>query len=141
MSPARDPLFWLALAAGPAGCLLLAMLPGVQLLPGLPASWLAPLLAVAVYPPVEEWLFRGELQPWLAERLRAAAGPLTAANAATSAVFAGLHLIFHPPAWAAAVLLPSLVFGYFRERSGGLAAPITLHAGYNAAYFLLLAAA
>lgn len=123
---------------GPLACLLLAMLPGVHWSPGLPAQWLPFALAVLAYPVIEEWLFRGELQPLLARWQPARWGPLTLANAFASMAFAGLHLFFHPPLWALSVLLPSLVFGYFRERSGALPAPMALHASYNAAYFLLL---
>lgn len=136
----RDPLFWAAFAAGPLACAGLALLPGVAWSPGLPSGpVLWPLLAVFVYPPLEEIVFRGGLQPWLAVRWRRRWGPLTAANLGTSAVFTGLHFVFHPPLWAAAVLAPSLVYGYFRERHDALAAPIALHAAYNAVYLLLLA--
>lgn len=139
--PGRDPLFWAALAAAPVACLALAALPGLRWQPALPdAPWVFA-LSVAVYPPLEEWLFRGELQPLLGCRWSARWGPMTLANLVTSIVFAALHLWFHPPLWAAAVFLPSLVFGYFRERSGGLASPIALHAGYNAAHVLLLGSA
>lgn len=134
----RDPRFWAAIAAGPVACLLLSVLPAVPLRPQLPEPTFAFVLVIAVYPLLEEWLFRGEVQPFLARRLDMAIGPLTLANTATSALFAALHLLFHPPGWAAAVFLPSLIFGYFRERSGGLAAPMILHATYNTAYFLLL---
>lgn len=136
----RDPLFWAALAAGPAACAALALLPWVPWSPGLPAGPLLwPVLAVLVYPPLEEYVFRGGLQPWLAGRWHRHWGALTAANLGASAAFAGLHFLFHPPLWAAGVLVPSLVFGYFRERHGGLTAPIALHASYNAVYLLLLA--
>ncbi|MDN5937271.1 MAG: JDVT-CTERM system glutamic-type intramembrane protease [Salinisphaera sp.] len=140
MRPWSDPLFYAALAAGPAAALVLAVwLPALAWLPGLhyPAQVL--LLAILVYPLLEEWLFRGLLQPWIAGCFHHALGPLSAANALTSAAFAALHLLYHPPLWAAAVFLPSLVFGYFRERNGGVAAPVVLHGGYNAAYYLLLA--
>lgn len=134
----RDPVFVVALAAGPAAALVLAALPGLVLAPGLHYPLPALALAILVYPPLEEWVFRGELQPALARRLPARLGPLSAANGLTSLAFAALHLLAHPPAWAAAVFLPSLVFGFMRERSGGLAQPITLHLTYNASYFLLL---
>jgi membrane protease YdiL (CAAX protease family) len=131
----RDPLFWAALAAGPAVCAGLALLPWVPWSPGLPTG---PLLwavwAGLVYPPLEEYVFRGGLQPWLAGRWAQSWGPLTVANLGTSAAFTGLHFFFHPPLWAAGVFAPSLVFGYFRERHDGLAAPILLRASYNAAY-------
>ena len=72
------------------------------------------------------------LKPW---RL----GPLSHANILTSVLFTALHFINHPPLWAAAVLFPSLVFGLFKDRSGGLAAPIILHVFYNSGYFWLFA--
>ena len=37
----------------------------------------------------------------------------------------------------AAVLLPSLVFGFFKDRSGALWAPMALHVFYNSGYFWL----
>lgn len=132
-------MFWLALLAGPAACVVLAALPTIGWAPALPRVWLPFALLVLAYPVVEEWLFRGELQPLLARWQPAHWGPLTRANFITSVGFAALHLFFHPPLWALAVFLPSLVFGYFRERSGGLLAPILLHGSYNASYFLLLA--
>lgn len=138
-APRRDPLFAAALAAGPAVCLSFSLLPGIALAPGWPlARWPVLLLAVAVYPALEETVFRGGVQPWLADRLSAAWGPLTAANALTSIAFTGLHFLFHPPLWALGVLIPSLLFGFFRERHGGLFSPILLHAVYNASYYLLL---
>lgn len=95
-------------------------------------------MVILVYPVVEEWLFRGELQPWITRKLGWAVGPLSAANLVTSALFTALHLLFHPPVWALAVFLPSLVFGYFRDATGGLAAPMLLHGFYNACFFVLL---
>jgi len=100
-----------------------------------PLRFLYPAL---LYPVVEEMLFRGLLQeavqahlkPWKLE-------PLTHANLLTSLVFSALHFINHPPLWAAAVFLPSLLFGLVKERSGGLTAPIVLHVFYNSGYFWL----
>jgi hypothetical protein len=111
--------------------------------PGRPGAWLERptlLLWLALALPVlEELAFRGGVQDILARHTARRLGPLTAANLGTSALFAALHLFAHPPLWAAAVLLPSLLFGYFRERCACLAAPIALHAFYNSGYFLLLA--
>lgn len=90
-----------------------------------------------VYPLVEEIVFRGGLQPWLTRRLRQRWSGVTLANLLTSIVFSLLHLFSHPPLWAAAVLVPSLVFGYFRERHDSLVAPIVLHIFYNTGYFWL----
>ena len=63
--------------------------------------------------------------------------PMVMANVLTSIAFAAVHLYAHPPLWALAVFFPSLVFGYFRDRSGRLEGPILLHIGYNASYFML----
>ena len=55
----------------------------------------------------------------------------------TSLLFTALHFINHAPLWAAAVFFPSLVFGFFKDRTGKLAAPIILHVFYNSGYFWL----
>lgn len=95
---------------------------------------------VLVAPAIEETVFRGGLQEWLLRRDAAVIGPISRANALASAAFAAGHLIGHPPAWAAAMALPSLIFGMFYERRRRLASPIVLHALYNAAYLALLGA-
>lgn len=90
-----------------------------------------------IYPLIEELLFRGVLQGWLRERpslLRRRFG-LSDANLLTSVVFTALHFLAHPPLAAAAVIVPSLIFGHFRDRHGNLCAPILLHVYYNVGYF------
>lgn len=135
----RDPLFWLCLLAGPVFCIGLGQWPGVGHAFGWPSGGLlALLMLVVVYPLLEEYVFRGHLQPALAHRWPARLGPLSLANLFTSVIFTALHFFFHPPLWAAGVLLPSLVFGFFRERHDGLAAPILLHVAYNLSYALIL---
>ncbi len=42
----------------------------------------------------------------------------------------------HPPAWALAVLVPSLVLGHFRERHASLLPPMILHPLFNLTYLL-----
>jgi membrane protease YdiL (CAAX protease family) len=87
----------------------------------------------------EEIVFRGALQPalatWLERRTGASVsrrpGPLTAANAATSLLFAAFHLWGHPLAVAAAVLPVSLVFGRARELSGRTWPAAWLHVYFN----------
>lgn len=135
----RDPLFLLAAAAGPAGWLLLAaLLPAAQDLAWPLAQPARFAIAVVVYPVLEELVFRGLVQgsllrkPWAARRF----GPLTAANLLSAAAFAAAHLARTTPLWAAAVLLPGLVFGYFRERHG-VPAAILLHVIYNAGFVWL----
>jgi membrane protease YdiL (CAAX protease family) len=137
----RDPLFYLALLAGPAVWLVLYLLAPV------PVAWNKPLLdpvwflkLVLVYPVLEEIVFRGLLQELVRDLLtKAMFGPLTVANLLTSVLFAGAHFFYHPPLAAALVFFPSLVFGFFKERTGSLVAPVLLHAFYNAGYLWLFA--
>ncbi len=91
-----------------------------------------------LYPIIEELVFRGYLQELAHRRLAAwRLGPLSHANILTSLLFTALHFINHPPLWAAAVFVPSLLFGFFKDRSGRLGAPILLHVFYNSGYFWL----
>ncbi|MBI5042172.1 MAG: JDVT-CTERM system CAAX-type protease [Gammaproteobacteria bacterium] len=99
------------------------------------------LYLAVLHPCIEELLFRGLLQGWLLERagFRRRWQGLTTANLFTSGIFTVLHFFAHPPLAAAAVLVPSLVFGYFRDRHGSLHAPILLHVYYNLGYFWIFA--
>lgn len=94
-------------------------------------------LLVIVYPCIEELLFRGLLQGWLLERTQFQRRwfNLSLANITTAGIFTVLHFFSHPPLAAAAVLLPALIFGHFRDRYGSLHAPILLHVYYNLGYF------
>lgn len=138
----KDCLFLMALLAGPLFWLALYKLspphlhwdwplhhPGLFLMPAL------------IYPVLEEIAFRGLLQELVREHVsRASFGPLSHANLLTSAVFTALHFLNHPPLWAAPVLFPSLVFGFFKDRTQSLAAPIILHMFYNSGYLWLFSA-
>ena len=118
-------LFWLGLAGPAEGAAV--------------HGWAALALLVLLQPLFEELLFRGLVQGKLLARAwgrRRCAG-LTGANLATSALFTALHFASHPPLWAAGVLLPSLLFGYFRDRHDSVYPAIALHVFYNAGYFLL----
>ena len=97
------------------------------------------ILLVVIYPVLEELVFRGALQGWLLSRSWGliAWRQVTVANALASAVFALLHVIINPVYLSVAVIIPSLVFGYFRDRYDGLAGSIVLHIFYNAGYIWL----
>ncbi len=97
------------------------------------------LLLAVVYPVLEEIVFRGGLQKQLHRWLNTSwrIGVVSLPNLLTSLVFSAMHLFYHPPLWAAAVVLPSLVFGYFKDKYSGLAAPIALHISYNTGYYWL----
>jgi membrane protease YdiL (CAAX protease family) len=141
-APHRDPLFLVALLAGPLFWLFLYFLQGPDILWGWPLR--APvlfLMPALFYPVVEEVIFRGLVQELVRDYIsRSALGPLTIANLLTSVLFAALHFIYHPPLWALLVFFPSLVFGFFKERSGGLTAPILLHVFYNGGFIWLFSA-
>ena len=137
--PWRDPLLYLALLAGPVCWLVLFYIlqPSIQLGWPLDEPWQF-LMPVVFYPFIEEIVFRGFIQELLHDRVSSRSfGPLSVANLLTSVLFTALHFIHHAPAWAALVFLPSLVFGFFKDRTGGLTAPILLHVFYNAGFLWL----
>ena len=128
------PLFWVALLA------MDGRSPDVSWPLRSPVQFL---MATLVYPVLEELAFRGFVQGALRRTrwgVRSVAG-VSGANLATSVAFAALHFLRHPPLWAGLTFFPSLVFGYFRDRSGGVALPIVLHVFYNAGYFWLFGSA
>jgi membrane protease YdiL (CAAX protease family) len=92
---------------------------------------------IVVYPLVEELAFRGVVQGALLRwtHRRELAPALSLANAITSLLFVAIHCVYHPPVWAAAVLIPSVIFGYARERFGGVTVAVILHAYYNGLFY------
>jgi len=99
------------------------------------------LLPVLVYPVLEEVVFRGLVQELVHDYLsKASLGPVSHANLLTSALFTGMHFVNHAPLWAALVFFPSLVFGFFKDRTHSLTAPIVLHVFYNAGFLWLFSA-
>ena len=131
----RDWQFVAALAAGLVFWVVLAATTAGMRSP----TWkLSVVLSLCLIQPlIEELIFRGALQ---GELLRRSWGQKTwsgisAANGATSIAFTALHFVPHPPLWAASVLIPSLLFGYFRERHASLYPPLCLHIYYNTGYF------
>lgn len=137
-----DPLFWTAMAAGPACWFAIYLWQQPELQPAWPLA--APLLflsPVLLYPVVEEIIFRGLIQELVGRYVSGgSSGPFSNANLLTSLLFTGMHFLEHPPVWAALVLFPSLIFGYFKDSTGRLAAPIILHVFYNAGFVWLFAA-
>jgi hypothetical protein len=138
----QDPLFLAAVLAGLVTWLVLYFIqqPAVQWNWPLIRPWQF-LLPALLYPVVEEIVFRGLLQELIRDYIsRQSLGPVTIANLLTSLLFTALHFIYHLPLWAALVFFPSLVFGFFKDRTHRLVAPITLHVFYNAGYFWLFSA-
>ena len=92
---------------------------------------------VLIIPILEELVFRGLIQEYIYRYTQSRWGVLSVANLITSILFTVMHFLFHAPLWAVAVIFPSLIFGYFRERHASLVSPIILHVFYNSGYFLL----
>lgn len=138
----RDPLFLLALLAGPLAWWLLLGPPDPAAGPGVAGRPLALAMVAGLYPVLEEWLFRGLIQPQLLRHRRGRRSVLgiSAANGLTSLLFAAAHLFSQPLPWAAAVMVPSLVFGAFRDRYRSVVPAIILHCFYNVGFFLWPAA-
>ena len=138
----KDTLFRVAIAAGPVCWVGLFFI----LQPSIQWDWplLTPLvflLPVLVYPVLEEIVFRGLIQELVHEYLsKASLGPVSIANLLTSLLFTGMHFFYHPPLWAALVFFPSLVFGFFKDRTQGLMVPIILHVFYNAGFLWVFSA-
>ena len=61
----------------------------------------------------------------------------TAANGVTALLFTAGHLVNHPALWAAGVVVPALVFGFFRDRYGSVWPGTVLHVFYNGGYFMM----
>ena len=131
----KDARFGLALLAGVVFWLVLLGLGATHAVLG----WSVLFSLVLMQPVIEELLFRGLLQGQVLQLAwgRWQWGGFTSANLAVSVVFVTLHFMTHPPFWALGVLLPSLLFGYFRDRHRSVYPSMALHVFYNAGYFLL----
>ena len=94
--------------------------------------FLAQFLLVALS---EEIFFRGYMQTRLDEvfppRRTFLGAPIGLSLLATSALFAFTHVVSHGTPIVLAVFFPSLAFGWLRERTNGLVAPILFHAVSN----------
>ena len=89
-------------------------------------------------PLIEELLFRGLLQGLL---LKSQSGSrqfcgITLANLICTIIFVVTHLVHQPWLWALAVFLPSLIFGYVRDRNNCVYPAVTLHVLFNAGFLV-----
>lgn len=131
---ASDRQLWLVAVFGAIVGVVFAWLTGTEL-PGEHALATA-VAMIVVYPVLEELAFRGAVQGLLLRWLPGALGFFTKANLITSLVFAGAHYVVqnHPLTWL--VFIPSLAFGWSRDRHHNLAGCIGLHVMWNAAFVL-----
>ena len=94
------------------------------------------ILSVIWYPLLEEILFRGIIQGYLFNKPwgRGTVASLSVANWLTSLLFASVHLWYQPVTWAILVIVPSLAYGFFRDRFASIYPSILLHSFYNAGF-------
>jgi membrane protease YdiL (CAAX protease family) len=94
---------------------------------------------VFLLPLLEELAFRGILQDyfrhWETGRLNIFG--LSVANIACSILFAASHIFYHSLAWSLLVILPSLIFGYCKDRYASVVPCVLLHCFYNSGYYLI----
>lgn len=93
-------------------------------------------LTVLWYPLVEEILFRGIIQKFFADKSwgnKPIAG-LSIANWLTSLLFVLAHFWYQPAMWAVSVFIPSLAYGFFRDRYASIYPSIVLHSFYNGGF-------
>ncbi|MDQ9169183.1 JDVT-CTERM system glutamic-type intramembrane protease [Oxalobacteraceae bacterium R-40] len=131
----RDGQFYLAIAIAPLPLIALSYLaPGWNT--GMHAGTATIFSLVIWQPLVEELLFRGFIQGRFEQWRRAREKFLffSLANYCTTLLFVAAHLFNQSAWWAAAVAVPSLLFGYFRDRHENIYPSIVLHASYNACY-------
>ncbi|HSA59451.1 MAG TPA: CPBP family intramembrane glutamic endopeptidase [bacterium] len=107
---------------------------------GLNWSWSEAAIQVLLVALPEEFFFRGYLQSALATRFPKRFRPLglkvlevSWAVPLTCLIFAASHSIITFRWWHFAIFFPSLVFGWLRDRTGGLIAPVLFHTASNLA--------
>lgn len=102
------------------------------------AQWQPLVLALLVYPLLEEVVFRFGLLRWADLRMTA---PPWMTNGLVSMVFAASHAFSFSARHAAAVVAPSLLLGWLWQRYGSLVVCTAAHACMNGLYLFVLPAA
>jgi uncharacterized protein len=136
----RDSVFLLLLALGPMVWLGMIGVLAAQPLPW-HAIWSLAFLSVALWQPlVEELLFRGVIQGYVLQSIGKQKTWIgfSVPNVLTSLLFTLAHLAGHSLSWALLVFVPSLCFGFVRDRFESVYPSIILHVFYNTGYFLLM---
>lgn len=94
---------------------------------------------VLLFPLLEELAFRGFLQEYFRkwEMGRLDYHGITVANIGCSILFVISHLFYHSVTWSLAVILPSLIFGYCKDRYRSVVPCVLLHCFYNSGYYVM----
>ena len=132
----KDRFFYLALIAGVIAWIVLwfTVIPTFTVDQGSITRIL--LLTVIWYPLLEEILFRGIIQKYLFNKPWGCTTfiGLSVANWLTSLLFVSAHFWYQPAMWAILVLIPSLAYGFFRDRFASIYPCILLHSFYNGGF-------
>jgi len=89
-------------------------------------------ILVIIAPITEEIIFRGAIQTFLSQRnFELNLRWLSLSNLITSCLFSLSHFLLNNSIAILLVFFPSLIFGYLREKSNSLIAPIVVHSFYN----------
>jgi membrane protease YdiL (CAAX protease family) len=130
-----DRLFWLAIMAGLIVSVLLSANNLTQLPQGMSLSGLLSLLLW--YPLIEELAFRGVVQGTLANHFagRRTRLGISVANLIATFAFVLWHLLYQAIPIIIVLALPSLVYGFFRDRYQSLLPALLLHGFYNGCFF------
>lgn len=135
----KDRYYWLALLAGVAAFLIvwLTVAPTFSVT-GRSISEVI-LAGIFYYPLLEEILFRGIIQGGLSKKAwgKKTYLHLTIANLLTSVLFTAAHIWYQPVLWALMLIVPSMIFGFFRDRYGSIYPSIGLHMFYNAGFIFV----
>jgi uncharacterized protein len=136
----RDREFYLALLAGlPVLFVIYLFIPvstgSIHL-----AQWSVVITLVIWQPFWEELFFRGIIQGQVYKRSwgQRAWLKISNANIVSSLAFVALHIAYNPNLWSVSVFIPSLVFGYFRERHNSIYSAFALHSLYNLGYMAVV---
>ena len=102
-----------------------------------PTNNLNYLSILLIYPILEELTFRGFIQELLYKKYNKYFfyKKISVANVVTSLLFAMMHMVNHSIYWAVLVFFPSLVFGYFKDKTKIIMPSILLHIIYNSIFF------
>ena len=95
--------------------------------------------SVIMFPIIEELTFRGillEAFNYIFKNKKLFT-QISVANIATSILFAVMHTINYPLYWALLTFIPSLIFGYFKERFDSVIPSIFLHSYYNLIFLVI----
>jgi hypothetical protein len=133
----RDPWWYAAVFAALPVTLALRAALGESVAPS--ARSIVFVLSFVVWQPlIEELLFRGVIQGQLRTTRpgRWHKAGITGANLIASLFFVLAHTVNHPPLWAMGVFVPSLVFGFMRDRHDSIYPALALHCAYNGLYLL-----